>query len=146
MFQSCARCPCCPAAALIRRFGGQALQLQYVSYTYTHPCKFSWSYEPQHPRYKHHRVLAPAMPTATLCHLAISFPGYPMVKISCPFCHNMLHTVPSNPTKSISNCFYYNHATVHHNHRCPPTCMPWMPRRFTMFLAKPLHESWSSLP
>jgi hypothetical protein len=70
---------------MIRHSGGQALRSQCVSYTYTHLCKFSWSYEPQHPKYKHHRVAAPAMPTATQYHLAISFPGYPMVETSCTF-------------------------------------------------------------
>jgi hypothetical protein len=54
------------------------------------------------------------------------------------------HT-PYNPTNWIAFWFCDNHATAHHNHRCPPTCMSWMHRCFTAFPAKPLYESPSPL-
>jgi hypothetical protein len=39
------------------------------------------------------------------------------------FCHSIPHTLPSNPTEWTAFWFYDNHATAHHNYRCPPTCM-----------------------
>jgi len=60
---------------MIRHSSGQAHWSQCISNIYTHLCKFSWSCEPHCPKYSHHHVAAPVMPTATQNHLAISFPA-----------------------------------------------------------------------
>jgi hypothetical protein len=85
----------------------------------------------------------PAVQTPAIRLLQSRFPANRWSSMT--FCHSILHTLPSNPTKWIAFWFYDNHATAHHNHRCPPTCMSWMHRCFTTFLAKPLHESPSPL-